>query len=193
MLLTLIRAMRVISLAILCAGSAGFVYAAMASVTAASKAGVPIAQAAAQNAPVFVEYSKTALVLSIFVVFVEFLDFVFEHKLNFAKKLRYATSAACLIAATILTLGIVPRMVDLLPDITTKEEAHAAFQQLHNQSRLLVGALILFSFASIAIPLGYGFYELRQEEKEEKKLEGKIAESSEDKTEATTEEGSKSS
>ena len=190
MLKTLIRVLRVISLAILCTGSAGFVYAAMTGVGVAQQHGVPIAQAAAANAPVFVEYGKAALVLSIFLIFVEFLDFVVDRKVDFARKLRYASSATCFIAAAILGLVIVPRMNELLPDIGTTEEAHAAFQQLHTQSRVCVGAMILFAFASIAIPLVNSFYELRLEEAE---ATGQTPEKIAEKSEEKAEEGSKSS
>jgi len=193
MLIMLIRVLRVISLAILCAGSAGFVYAAMSGVNAAHQAGVPIAQAAAANAPVFIEYTKASLVLAIFLVFVEFLDYIFDRKLDFARKLRYATSTSCFVAAAVLALVIVPRMSDLLPDITTKEEAHAAFQQLHNQSRLLVGAVILLAFASIVIPLGSALYQLRAEEEAAEPTGETDTAKSEAKSEEKAEEGSKSS
>jgi hypothetical protein len=192
MLIMLIRVLRVISLAILCAGSIGFVWGAMSGVTAAHQAGVPVAAAAAANAPVFVEYSKGVLVLAILLLFVEFLDYVVDRKVDRARKLRYVSSVLCFISAAVLALVIVPRMSELIPDIATKDEAHAAFQSLHNQSRGLVGGIILFAFASIVIPLGFALYELRFEEAEEQTQE-KISDQSETKSEEKAEESSKSS
>jgi len=188
----LIRVLRVISLAILCAGSIGFIWAAVSGVTAAHQAGVPVAVAAAANAPVFVEYSKGVLVLAIFLLFVEFLDYLVDRKVNRARQLRYVSSALCFISAAVLSLLVVPRMSDLIPDIASKEEAHAAFQSLHNQSRGLVGGIIIFAFASIVIPLGFALYELRLEEAEEP-TEEKITDQPETKSEEKAEESSKSS
>jgi hypothetical protein len=190
MLIMLIRLLRVISLAILCAGSVGFVFAAMYGVNAAHERGVPIAQAAAANAPVFVQYGKAALVLTIFLIFLEFVDYLVDRKVDFPRKLRYGTSTVCFVSAAVLALVIVPRMEYLLPDIASDEEAHASFQQLHNQSRIVVGAIILCAFASIVIPLVHVVYELRSEDgKAPDQTTEQIAENSEEKAE----EGSKSS
>jgi hypothetical protein len=167
MLTILIRVLRVISLAILSAGSVGFVLAAMAGVKSAQEHGITVSQAATANAPVFAQYGNGILVLTIFLVFVELLDYLMDRKVDRARLFRYGTSVACLLSAVIFAKVLVPQMEELLPNIGGNEEAHAAFQQLHNLSRIVVGALVLFSLASIAIPLAHAIYELRFEENEE--------------------------
>jgi hypothetical protein len=183
----------------------GFVFAAVSGVKSAEERGIPVAQAASANAPVFVEYGKAALVLCIFLLFVELLDYITDRKIDLPRKLRYGTSTACFVAAAILSLGIVPHMEALLPDIQTNEESHAEFRRSHNQSRLAVTAIVLFAFASIAIPFVNAFYQLRLEEgragekgekggdEPDRKDEQKIEEKSAEKSEEKTEEGSKSS
>jgi hypothetical protein len=205
MLETLIKVFRVVSLAILCAGSMGFVFAAVTGVKSAEERGIPVAQAATANAPVFVEYAKAALVLCIFLLFLELLGYAFNRKLDMARKLRFGTSAACFTAAAFLALAIVPRMEQLIPEIQNKEDSRAEFHGLHNQSRVVVSAIILFAFASIAIPLANDFYQFRLEAKAARESEGngeqlplssseaKIEDNSEEKSEEQTEGSSKSS
>jgi hypothetical protein len=194
----LIRALRVISLVILSAGSVGFVVAAMASVKSAQEHGASISQAATANAPVFAQYGNVILVLTIFLVFVELLDYLVDRKVDRARLFRYGTSVACLLSAVTFARILVPQMESLLPTIGSSEQAHASFQELHNLSRIVVGALVLFSVASIAIPLGYAIYELRLEEKEEQAqgdAGGKdgSAEKAEESTEQKPQEGANSS
>jgi len=205
MLESLIRVLRVVSLAMLCAGSMGFVFAAVSGVKAAEKNGIPVAEAAAANAPVFILYAKGALVLCIFLLFVEFLDYWFNRKLDTARKLRFGSSAACFVSAAILAVAIVPRMEQLLPDLQTNEEIHSEFRGLHNQSRVVVSGVILFAFASIVIPLANDFRLWRLEVRLARQGQGggqqlppasaavKIEGKPEDKSEGESEESSKSS
>jgi hypothetical protein len=183
----------------------GFVFAAVSGVKSAQERGIPVAQAATANAPVFVEYGKAALVLCIFLIFLELVDFVFQRKPDFARKLRYGTSAACFVAAAYLALALIPQMEQLIPDLRTNEESHAQFQALHNQSRVVVTAIIILAFASIAIPLINDFRQLQLEgqnsgenegkggEEPERKDEPKIEDKPVEKSEEQDEEGSKSS
>jgi hypothetical protein len=189
-----IRVIRVISLVVLCGGSAGVVMAALASVKSAEQHGISVPEAALANVPAFIVYGKAAIVFALLLLVMELLDYLSDKKVDFARLLRYGSSLSCFLAAVFFSAAIVPRMQMLLPSIQSSlsnyssigrlsqqspslqadekkirsnPAAHAAFQQLHESSRLAVTAIILFAFASLAIPLLDALYKLRYEEEQE--------------------------
>jgi hypothetical protein len=168
MLPNLIRILRVISLTVLSGGSVGVVIAALASIKSSQANQIPIAQAASANVPVFINYGKAALVAAIFLLFLELLDYLVNQKVDFPRLLRYGSSFSCFLAALIFYAVLVPKMSLLLPSILDKQKAAQSaidlFQQLHNQSRLAVAGIIIFSLISIAVPIADEIYKLRKEE-----------------------------
>lgn len=150
---TLSRILRYVSLAILFGGSSAIVFAAIVLVKAATAQGIPVAEAAATNAPLFLQFSKVALGAGILLLISELIDFITgkpQSKLTLA---RYGTSILCLTGTLIFALGIVPPMEQLLPDIKTVAAAHEQFHKLHEISRAVFGASILFALISLLLPV----------------------------------------
>jgi hypothetical protein len=153
MLSKLNQSLRLICLALLFGGSAASVFTAIILVKAGEAKGIPTAQAAAANAPVFIQFSKVALGAAMLLILTEIVDYFLHKKLDRTAILRVAASAICFVTACIFALGIVPPMEALLPQIATNEATHAAFQHLHQQSRMVFGCTILFALASLLIPV----------------------------------------
>jgi hypothetical protein len=144
--------LRLISLSILFAGSASIVFAAVTLVKAATAQGVPVAQAAANNAPIFIHYARVALGASIFLLFSEGLSVALNSSRTMLTKARYASSLLCVAAVMIFSLGITPAMEQLQPAIATDEKAHAEFTKLHESSRIVFGASIFLALVSLLLP-----------------------------------------
>ena len=53
----------------------------------------------------------------------------------------------------IFALGIVPPMEAQLPNMKTSEEARQEFRKMHEVSRGVFGATILFALASLILPI----------------------------------------
>lgn len=144
------KVLRSLSLAFLTGGSAAVVFAAVVLVKAATAKGVPMAEAAAVNAPVFIQYSKVALGAAAILGVAEILDFVKntnKTKIDFS---RYLFSALSIVAVCVFSLVIVPPMEKLLPDLVAN---HEQFHHLHEQSRAVFGASMLFAFVSLLLPI----------------------------------------
>ncbi len=147
---TLSKLLRSLSLAFLTGGSSAIVFAAIVLVKAATAKGVPVNEAAAVNAPIFIQYSKVALGCAGVLVVSEILDFISNNnksKIDFA---RYLFSILSVAAVAVFSLVIVPPMEQLLPDLANQ---HEQFHHLHEQSRAVFGASMLFAFVSMLLPI----------------------------------------
>ena len=129
------------------------VFAVVTLVKAAVAKGIPVAEAATNNVPVFVHYATIAMVSAIVLLIAESIDFAKNKSATTITRARWATSLLTVATAMILSFGIMPLMKDLMPLIKTNEEAHQKFQQLHHASEADISAMILFALASIALPV----------------------------------------
>lgn len=149
---TFSKVLRSLSLTLLSGGSAAIVFAAIALVKAATANGVPVAEAATANAPIFIHYAKIAFGAAMVLLLAEIMDFlrpVAKSKLDYA---RYAAGIACIACVCVYAFAIVPPMEKLLPTIKTAAEAHEEFKRLHELSRAVFGASILFAFIDVLLP-----------------------------------------
>jgi hypothetical protein len=147
------RILRTISLALLFGGSAAVVFAAITLVKAAKAHGVPVHEAAAANAPVFIHYAKINLGAGIVLLIGEALDYAKRRLWNRATMAQYACSILCVISTMIFALAIVPPMERLLPEIAKNETAQQEFDSLHKTSQMVFGATILLALASLILPV----------------------------------------
>lgn len=129
------------------------VFAVVTLVKAAKEKGIPVAEAAMNNAPVFLNFSVVALVCAILLVIAEALDFM-KNKASASKlvKARWATSLIAVAATMAFSLGIVPPMRELLPQIQTNQEAREKFDGMHKTSERVFGIVILFALISLLLP-----------------------------------------
>ena len=144
--------LRVIALSILFGGSSTIIFAAITLVKAAEAKGVPVAQAAAANVPIFFGFSTIALVCAIILLAAESMDFAKRKQAGATTKARWATSALSVAATMVLAFGIIPPMKELIPMMKDNEQAHADFKKLHEASRGVFSAIILFALASLILP-----------------------------------------
>jgi len=152
-MLKLSQLLRSIALSILFGGSAMIVFAVVTLVKAAVAKGIPVAEAATNNVPVFVHYSTIAVVCAVVLLIAESIDFAKNKSASKITRARWATSLLTVATAMILSFGIMPLMKDLLPVLKTNDEAHQKFQQLHHASEGDIGAMILFALASMVLPI----------------------------------------
>jgi len=145
------RLIRFISLALLFGGSTACVFAAVTLVKAAVAQGIAVPQAAAANAPVFINFSRVALVAALFLLAAESIDFARAGKRDRLTLIRCLASLACVAATMIFALGIVPPMQELLALRQGSTEAAQKFHQLHEISRLVFSGTILFALISLVI------------------------------------------
>lgn len=148
------QVLRLLSLALLFGGSTAVVFVAVTLVKAAKANGVPVEEAAAINAPAFIEYAKILAGAAVALLIGEGLDFASDKsaakgKLRLA---RYGTSLLCAITAFVFSFAIVPPMDDLRAQIKSDEAAKAKFHDLHEVSRAVFGATILFALLSLLLP-----------------------------------------
>ena len=129
------------------------VFAVVTLVKAAKAKGIPVAEAAMNNAPVFLNFSVIALVCAILLLIAEALDFI-KHKTSASKlvKARWVTSLIAVAATMVFSLGIVPPMKELLPQIQTNQEAREKFDGMHKSSERVFGIVILFALISLSLP-----------------------------------------
>jgi hypothetical protein len=146
------QAIRLISLAVLFGGSAAIVFAAITLVHAATAAGVPLAEAATRNVPVFFSFSKIVLVFSFLLLFAESIDFTNRNSISKLVIGKYLASGICIASAMIFTIGIIPPLQALLPQIANNIAAHQQFTQLHKISQAVFGITILSALISLLIP-----------------------------------------
>ncbi len=147
------RILRTISLALLFGGSIGIVFAAVILVKAAKQAGIPVEEAAAANAPVFIQFSKVALGAGIGLLLGESLDYAFRRKWTKLTLVQYTSSLLCVASTMIFTFGIVPPMERLLPVIKSDQTAHKVFHELHESSRIVFGGTISLALLSLILPI----------------------------------------
>lgn len=147
------RILRTISLAILFGGSVAIVFAAITMVKAAQAEGIATAEAAARNAPIFIQYAKINLVCGILLLLGEALDYAKRRMWNKLTIAQYACSLLCVVSTMIFAFAIVPPMERDLPNIKTNEQARQAFHNLHEVSRGVFGATIVLALASLILPI----------------------------------------
>jgi hypothetical protein len=147
------KILRTVSLAILFGGSVAIVFAAIVLVTAAKAKGVPVAEAAAVNAPVFITWAKVNLGCGIVLLIGEALDFARRKVWNKPTVAQYICSLICVGATMVFALGIVPPMERLLPSLHTSEVAQAEFHKMHEGSRAVFSVTILTALASLLLPI----------------------------------------
>lgn len=149
--------LRLLSLAILFGGGAAVVFVAVVLVKAAREAGVEVSEAAARNAPAFIQFAKVSAVCAFSLLLAEGLDMAsIARGAKKKSKLiltRYATSMACVIATFGFAFAITPPMERLLPTIKSDTTAAAEFHHLHQVSRGVFGAAILFACFSLVLPV----------------------------------------
>lgn len=150
---TFTKIARTLSLVMLSGGSAAIVFAAVVLVKAATAKGIPVAEAATANAPLFIAYSRVALGSAIVLLIAEAIDLATNKNKTKLTNIRYASSLICAIAAFGFALGIVPPLEELLPMIATDPAAHEKFHKLHEMSRMVFGVSILGGFLSTLLPL----------------------------------------
>ena len=156
-MIKLARILRLISLAMLFGGDAAIVFAVITLVHVAVANGVPRNEAAAANAPIFIEFAKVAAVFAFTLVVAEAVEIKGDLK-NLEKKkrwpmARYFASVICAVATFIFAFAIVPPMKELLPSLKTNPDAKAQFDKMHETSRLIFSTTIVFALASLVIPV----------------------------------------
>jgi len=129
------------------------VFAVVTLVKAAKEKGIPVAEAAMNNAPVFINFSVIALACAILLLVAEALDFM-KHKAGSSKlvKARWAASLIAVAATMVFSLGIVPPMKQLLPEIQANQQAREKFDGMHKGSERVFGVIILFALISLLLP-----------------------------------------
>jgi Domain of unknown function (DUF4149) len=146
------KILRTLSLAILFGGSAAVVFSAIVLVKAAQAKGIPVPQAAAANAPVFIHYAKVNLGAGILLLVGEALDYAKRGAWTKLTIAQYACSLLCVATTMIFAFYFAPTMAELLPNI--KDAAvQTQFHQLHEGSRAVFGGTILLALASLILPI----------------------------------------
>lgn len=147
------KILRTISLAMLFGGSVAIVFAAIVLVKAATAKGIPVPEAAATNAPVFIHYAKINLGFGILLLVGEGLDYAKRRLWNKATMAQYVCSLLCVSSTMVFALGIVPGMEALLPMMANNPTAQADFHKLHETSRIVFGTTIVLALASLILPI----------------------------------------
>lgn len=145
--------MRTIALAILFGGSLAVVFTAVSLVKAATAAGEPVSEAAARNAPIFIQYAIVNLIAGFVLLIGEGLDYAKRRLWNRSTIAQYTCSLLCVATTMIFALGLVPPMKELLPTIKTNEQARQEFHKLHETSRIVFGGTMLLALASLILPI----------------------------------------
>lgn len=149
--------LRLISLSILFGGSAAVVFVAIVLVKAAVAQGVPAHEAAGINAPAFIQFAKVVAGAAVMLLIAEGLGFVAIQKGLVEKTKttfpRLGASLICAVTAFIFAFAIVPPMDEIRPLIKTDEAKAAEFKKLHDVSRGVFGATILFALISLVLPV----------------------------------------
>jgi cytosine/uracil/thiamine/allantoin permease len=149
--MNLMERLRLVTLSILFAGSAAIVYAAVILVNAASANGIPVAQAASANAPVFLEFSRGILISSIILFVCEWGHYRRNKEIRRADYARYVASFLCFVCTIIFSIAIVPNMEKVRPLMYQDAQAFQEFTRLHKVSRVVFGGTILFAFVSLIL------------------------------------------
>jgi hypothetical protein len=144
---------RLSSLSLLFAGSAAIVFAAITLVKAGEAHGLTVSQAAAANAPIFIQYGKVVAAVGVLLLIAEAIDSFCTRRLSKLKLSQYIASALCCLCAFIFAFVCAPMMDHLLPYISTDTQAHENFHRLHESSRLLFSGMILCAWTSLILPI----------------------------------------
>lgn len=145
--------LRAISLSILFGGSAMVVFVAVVLVKSQTAQGIPVSEAAANNAPAFIQYAKVLTGASVTLLIAEGLGFFSAKIKNTALYARIATSMLCVICGFVFSFVFVKPMAAIQPLMKTDEAKAAQFHDLHEKSRIVFGAAIIFALLSILIPI----------------------------------------
>jgi hypothetical protein len=156
-LYTFARILRLISLAMLFGGGTATVFAAITLITAAKAHGIDALEAAATNAPVFIEFSKVAAIFAVTLVIAEAIEIKGDlhnlegrnHKWRMG---RYVASIACVVCTFIFSFAIVPPMQRDMTVMKTDAAAHEDFDKMHKLSRMIFGGAIAMALVSLIIP-----------------------------------------
>ncbi len=157
------KVLRLVSLSILFGGSAAVVFVAVILVKAAVAKGIPVSQAAAINAPAFIEFSKVAAGAAIALLLTEAFNFATQ-KRNKLTVARYVASFLCIAATFVFAFGIVPPMKELQPFIGADQAKAQEFHKLHEVSRGVFGGTILFALFALAFSAIDGQDTIRREQ-----------------------------
>lgn len=145
--------LRVLALAILFGGSISVVISAITLVKAAEAHGVPVAQAATANAPMFITFSNIVMVSGFVLLFAESMDYAKHRVINKLLSIRYGASLLCSIATIILCFAIVPPMKEMLSSIHENERTEQTWKTFHESSRVAFGVIILSALISLVMPV----------------------------------------
>jgi hypothetical protein len=156
-LYTFARILRLISLAMLFGGSTATVFAAITLISAAKAHGIAPLEAAATNAPVFIEFSKVAAIFALTLVIAEAIEIKGDlhslegrnHKWRMG---RYFASIACAICTFIFSFAVVPPMQQAMVQMKTNEVAQKEFTRMHKMSQIIFTGTIAFALVSLIIP-----------------------------------------
>ncbi len=152
---TVFEVTRLICLAVLFGGSSAIVFGAIVLVHAAKANGIPVEEAAATNAPLFIQFSKVAAVCALGLVISEHFELIKRSKLKQRTKLsmaQYFASLVCCAATFVFAFVFVPPMSRLQPEMKSNPSAHAEFKKLHESSRHVFGLAILGALVSLVLP-----------------------------------------
>ncbi len=154
-MLKLGKILRITSLAILFAGSAAIVFAAITLVKMGQAKGLSISEAATVNAPIFLQFSKIAAGAAVLLLLSEAIDSFYTVKFTQNKIIQYIATALCCLCAFNFAFVIAPEMEHLLPYVVSNADIQKSFHNLHEISRLVFAGTIFFAWMSIVIPIFY--------------------------------------
>jgi TRAP-type C4-dicarboxylate transport system permease small subunit len=147
------KVLRLTSLSILFAGSAGIVFAAVTLIQIGQSNGLPVSTSALANAPIFLYFSKIAAGAAVALLLAEAIDSFVTSKFTQPKIFQYISTAACCLCAFNFAFVVAPEMEYLLPFVKNNVSIGHSFHGLHETSRLLFMGMILFSWVSLILPV----------------------------------------
>lgn len=147
------KILRTISLAMLFGGSIAVVFSAVVLVQAAKAKGIPVAEAAATNAPIFINYAWMNLGFGFALLLGESLDYAGRRLWTKLTIAQYAASLLCVATTMIFAFGLAQPMSRLMPELSTSETARQEFHTMHNTSRTVFGGTIILALASLLLPI----------------------------------------
>lgn len=147
------KILRTIALAMMSCGGAAITFAAIVLVKAATAKGIPVAEAAQANSPVFIAFAKVLLGCTVLAALGEGGDFLFNKNKGKLAAARYVLTLIAIGTALAFSLGITPQMEALLPTLNTSSVDHDAFTKLHEISRVVFGVTIFSALVSLILPL----------------------------------------
>jgi uncharacterized protein YybS (DUF2232 family) len=119
--------LRLSSLAVLFAGSAAIVFAAITLVKIGEAKGLTVSAAATANAPIFLHFAKVTSIAAVLLLIAEVIDNYFTPKITRLKIIQYIATGACCLCVFAFSFVIAPQMMQLLPDVASNKEARQSF------------------------------------------------------------------